>query len=330
MNRQQGKCVLGSACLHGLLCLVLVVGPALMTRKVEDSPSVITLINANITDGPSGGGNAGPVAPPPAEPPVTMPVPASQPEVVTPTPEPPKPRPEVKPVEAPTPKPVDKPRVEEIPKAPDGEMKLTPTQKKKVESPKTVVKESSKRPLTTQKVETKPVVKSLPKVDLSKTAKRDTKAIEDARAKADAEREGQRRQQLASLLGKGASNIKSKTSAPTTVEATGGGDGTGGQASLNYRQYVALKYKGEYDDALARAAGIASGDFVVRATVTISSSGKVTASQITTKSGNAALDKLVQSVLNGVKNIEGFPAGSQDSERTFNLRFELRPESRQG
>ena len=327
MNRQQGKCVLGSACMHGLLCLVLVVGPALMTRKVEDSPSVITLINATITDGPSGGGAAEPVPQSPADPPAQKPVPVPQPEVVKPIPEIPKPQPEIKPV---APKLVETHKVEEIHKAPDGEMKLTPTQKMNVEPPKTVVKESSKRPLTIQKVETKPVVKSSPKVDLSKTAKRDTKAIEDARAKADAEREGQRRQQLASLLGKGASNIKSKTSAPTTVEATGGGDGSGGQASINYRQYVALKYKGEYDDALARAAGIASGDFVVRASVTISSSGRVIVSQITTRSGNAALDKLVQSVLNGVKNIEGFPAGSQDSERTFNLRFELRPESRQG
>lgn len=329
MNRQQGKCVLGSACLHGLLCLVLVVGPALMTRKVEDSPSVITLINANLTDGASGGGTAGPVAPPPVDPSVTTPVTLPE-KLVQPLPDPPKHVEEVKPVDRPPPKPIEKPKVEEIHKAPDGEMKLTPPLKKKVESTTTPVQESLKRPLVpAKKVEPK-VVKAAPKVDLTKTVKRDTKAIEDAMAKADAEKEGKRRQQIASLLGKGASNIKSKTSAPTTVEATGGGDGSGGQASINYRQYVALKYKGEYDDALARAAGIASGDFVVRASVTISSSGKVMASQITTRSGNAALDKLVQSVLNGVKNIEGFPAGSQDSERTFNLRFELRPESRQG
>ena len=329
MSRLQSKCVLGSACLHGLLCLVLVVGPALMTRKVEDSPSVITLINANLTDAASGGGNAGPVAPPPVDPPVTTPVtPPEKP--VQPPADPPKQVEEVKPVDPPAPKPVEKAKVEEIHKAADGDMKLTPLPKKKVEPTTTPVQDSLKRPLVpAKKVEPK-VVKTAPKVDLTKTVKRDTKAIEDAMAKADAEREGQIRKKRADAIGKGASNIKSKTSAPTTVEATGGGDGSGGQASINYRNYVAETYKNEYDDALAKTTGIASGDFAVRVSVTISNSGKVTGSQVITKSGNPALDKLVQRVLDGVRQIRGFPADAQDSERTFILRFELRPESRQG
>lgn len=333
MNRLQKKCVLASVCMHGLLCLVLLVGPALMTRQVDDSPTVITLVNATVTDAPSGGGTAGPVAsPPPAELPAKPP--AAQPELSQPKPEPLKKIEDTKPIEPPAPKAIEKPKAEEILKVPDGEMKLAPVPKKKVDPATTAVQDSLKRPIVpAKKAETK-FSKAPPKVDLGKVVKRNTRAIEDERAAADAEKAAraaeQRRQQLLAGLGKSASNIQRNTSKASTVEATGGGDGSGGIATINYRQYVAARYKSEYDEVLVKAAGIAAGDLFVRATVTINSSGRIVGSEITTKSGNKELDRLVQRVLDGVKQVDGFPKGAQDSERKFNLRFQLDAESRQG
>ena len=329
MSRSQRKCILASVCLHGLLCLVVVIGPALMPRKEDDRPVVMTFLNAALTDDRSGGGAAGPVAPALIDPPA--PTPTATPEVAKPAPEQPKKIEDPKLVEPPPPKVVEKPKAEEIPKVPEGERKLPLVQKKTVEPTKTAVQDSLKRPIVpARKVEARAVVKTLPKVDLTKTAKRDAQTLEDEKARADAAREAERRRQIAAGLGKSASNIQRNTSKAAAVEATGSGDGSGGQAAINYRQYVAARYKSEYDDALARASGIAAGDLVVRASVTINSSGRVVASEIITRSGNKELDRLVQHILDGVKQIEGFPPGAQDSERTFKLRFHLDSESRQG
>jgi colicin import membrane protein len=125
MTRSEKKCVYATSAVHGLLFLVLVIGPAFYTKKPQPEPPVQFLELVNITDGPSRGGTP-PPSPEPA-PPQPKPTPPPEPKPIVkpePKPEPPKPKPEPKPdpkpvVEPkPQPKPDPKPQVKQEPKKP--------------------------------------------------------------------------------------------------------------------------------------------------------------------------------------------------------------------
>jgi len=100
MNRLQKKCFIASAGVHGLLALILFVGPAFLTSKpkVDDSP-ILEFIPLMTTDkNVSGGGDArAHSAPPPA--------PAPQPAATQPKPEPKLPDPPKEIVKPPKPEP---------------------------------------------------------------------------------------------------------------------------------------------------------------------------------------------------------------------------------
>jgi colicin import membrane protein len=126
MTRSEKKCVYATSAVHGLLFLVLVIGPAFYTKKPQPEPPVQFLELVNITDGPSRGGTPPPSPEPaPPQPKPTPPPPEPKPIVKPePKPEPPKPKPEPKPdpkpvVEPkPQPKPDPKPQVKQEPKKP--------------------------------------------------------------------------------------------------------------------------------------------------------------------------------------------------------------------
>jgi TonB family protein len=56
--------------------------------------------------------------------------------------------------------------------------------------------------------------------------------------------------------------------------------------------------------------------------VTVDRTGKVLSARVVRKTGDAALDRSVQSALDRVRSIgKPFPSGSNDSKRTFTLDF---------
>ena len=108
MNQLNRKCFMASAGLHGLLFLILLVGPAfLMSRdKVHDMPVLEFIPDILVDDPVSGGGNPA-VTTPPAE--VRRPDP---PKPTPPKPDPPKPTPPKVDPPKPTPSKADPPKPE--------------------------------------------------------------------------------------------------------------------------------------------------------------------------------------------------------------------------
>jgi colicin import membrane protein len=126
MTRTEKKCFYATSAVHGLLFLVLVIGPAFYTKKPKPEPQVQFLELVNITDGPSRGGSP---PPPPPEPTPPPPEPTPPPPKPTPPPEPkPVAKPEPKPQPKPEPKPEPKPVVETKPQ-PKPEPKPEPKPK---------------------------------------------------------------------------------------------------------------------------------------------------------------------------------------------------------
>jgi TonB family protein len=66
----------------------------------------------------------------------------------------------------------------------------------------------------------------------------------------------------------------------------------------------------------------------VKARVTIASDGRVVSASVSAKSGDAALDRSVESVLQRVKQVRGFPSGVSSENRTYTIKF--KPEFNQG
>jgi TonB family protein len=82
MSRLQKKCFVASWLMHGLLGIVLIVGPAFLGSRHEETIPVIDLFDAKLTDGPTRGGT------PNAQPTPLAPAVKQQQQVVVPLPQP--------------------------------------------------------------------------------------------------------------------------------------------------------------------------------------------------------------------------------------------------
>jgi protein TonB len=156
MNRLQKKCVIGTAGVHLLLAVILVVGPAFFYSKPKaDDLQVLDVIPANLIDAAFNSGVANAAPPPPA--PVAPPQPPPPAPVVTPP--------------VPVPEKVEK---TEPVKPPD---KLSPDNLKPVE--KTAKTEPRKIQINTQLV-ARPAPKNSPTTDNSQQQQRQARAIQSA------------------------------------------------------------------------------------------------------------------------------------------------------
>jgi protein TonB len=108
MERLQQRCLIGTAGMHLLLVVILLVGPGFFKSKpkVDDTP-ILEMIPSTLTDQPLNSGVKNPTPPPPPQP-VPQPTPP-QPAVTPPPPTPEPPKPVVKPVEPDEPTPPEKP-----------------------------------------------------------------------------------------------------------------------------------------------------------------------------------------------------------------------------
>lgn len=284
MERLHKKCFVASACLHGLLLGVAVIGSGFLAGRKPDTVRVLEFIPANavLTDGAtSGGGNPHVTTPPAAGSPAAPPPPVAK--AAVPEPEPPKPARSAESFSLP---------------------KETTTAKKKSEATeKNIAKQETKRDLGLNK-----------KVTRTPSKQTTTKSTSTNSQRNDAQRE------MAKRVGETLGVLTGGLSGGVGVEVPG----PGGAAYVNYRDVVATIYQQRYKQAVAAAGDIARGDTSADVAITIARDGRVVGREITRRSGNAALDRLVQRVLDAVTEIAPFPAGAKDERRTFNLTFELK------
>jgi TonB family protein len=329
MNRLQKKCIIASSGLHGLLVLILFVGPAFFSKQQPpEEYHVITVIDgAKITDGPTRGGGNPNVTEMPKAAPAPAPTPPAQPPKPEPQEEKPEPAPQKVEVKDPPkaveePAPVKRPQPREVVRKedPDGE----PTPKKSVKTQpkfdftevvrggKTSKNSTGKTGSSNSKIELKPTTRT------ANSSSRSASSSSSSSSRSD--KQNQIWNKIASGLGSAKNNVLSGTGSSTSVEMPG----PGGEAFVNYGDLIGNVYQSRYDRALLAAGDIADKNASVDVSVTIARTGRVVSGRITRRSGNVALDKLVQRILDQVDFVAPFPDGTRDAQRSFNITFDLK------
>lgn len=315
MNRLQKKCLAGSAALHGLLGIILLVAPGFLSKREPESLPPITVIPSRVLDSLlTGGGKPTGAPPPPAvkieQPLPTLPPPPPQPvaKVEPASPPPPKPPPEL-------PKPVVK-----NPILPAPTVKKEPVKHVEAEPPpKAVKKQNSKTTPEKSKFDFSKV-KAKPSDIKRETDKKKAVATEENDA-AEAAASQARAKALAGLKGS-LNSLKSNLSSPISAEPLG----PGGEAFANYGQIVVSIYQ----NAWSIPDDVNDDSAVVQATVTIARDGTVVSARLLQRSGRSMVDKSVQRTLDAVKFIQKFPEGARDAQRTFNINFNLKAKRQLG
>lgn len=326
--------------MHALLFVVLVVAPAFLPEKPRSNTPVINLVSARELDAILRAAEA-----PPAPAPVSSPAPTpAAPAVVEPAPvpkavEPPRPVEPTPPTPPPTPKPAEPVKKKEVAKEPPPKLTkveprpLPPSPKGK-EAP---VKKETKKPKEPEPTPTKTAPsKSTVKIADTKTLI-SRKAEEDAKAKQIAEAEEralsvaaakaaqqahlQRVAKMKSILG----GIQGGLSSPVDINIDAGG-GPNAAAFLDYGQMMVRIY----EQMWLVPANLSDSLSIVGVTVTVARNGRVLEWQLLKPSGNSAIDRSVRETLQKVIQFEPFPASFRESQKTFNIDFNLKAKRNTG
>jgi TonB family protein len=105
-------------------------------------------------------------------------------------------------------------------------------------------------------------------------------------------------------------------SSATTVDVPG----ESSAAAMNYKAAV----QAVYTQAWTPPDDTASDEANVKVRVTIASDGTVISAQVIEPSGDASVDRSVQSTLDRVQFIAPFPSGSTDTQRSYIINFNLK------
>jgi len=288
MSRLQKKCFIGATGFHLLLLALLIVAPAFLLPGKSDPTPVLEFIPEIVTESPNQGGGT-PLPPKLTSTPPAAQQPPTQPEVQKPAPQPPPKR---------------------DPDPPNNEK----------EKPAKLDPESLE-----PKPEKKPhVVQINPKVINPRDRKPPTKPVTDpaataataaaVKARADAERN----RKFTTAL----NNIKGGLSSSLQVEMPTGpnGPGGGGPSYANYGQEV----KRIYTEAWRIPDDVTDDEATVKVSVTIARAGHVISSRILQASGSKLVDRSIQATLDRVTFVRPFPDGSKESQKTFNISFNLK------
>ena len=330
--------------MHALLFVILIVAPAFLPEKPRPHTPVINLVSPRDLDAILRAAEA-----PPASPAVSAPAPVpapSVPAVVEPPPvqkavEPPRPVEPPPTPPPPPPKPVEPVKKKEVvkeppPKTAKVEPRPVPPSPKGKEAPVPVKKDAKK-----SKEPEPPPVKSAPTKSTIKIADTKTlvsrKADDDAKAKqkADAEERAlsvaaakaaqqaqlQRVAKMKSILG----GIQGGLSSPVDIHIDAGG-GPNAAAFLDYGQMMVRLY----EQMWLVPANLSDSLSVVGVTVTVARNGRVLGWELLKPSGNSAIDKSVRETLQKVIQFEPFPASFRESQRTFNIDFNLKAKRNTG
>ena len=335
--------MVGSAAVHALLVVMLVVGSAFVSQKPKDiQVPIFDMFNVQVTDFETqGGGGGGGGVPQPVELPKPDPQPIApqpkpevkpEPKPVEPEPVKVQPKPEPVKVDPPKketkaePKPKETPKPKPIAKVPDKKVEKIPENKSqdavKIEPPKkhTITPELSK------------VIK--PDIEAEQKKAQQRREREEARKRAEAEA----REEAARAFQRAVTDANAKAQAMAAdraaafdraanklaTEGTGASPisipGPGAQAFVNYSQLVWSMYYQAWQAPQERA-----NNQQVRVEIIIARDGTVKSAKITSRSGDSTVDRSVQRALDTVRRLPAFPVGATDEQRTFNLNFNLKP-----
>ncbi len=117
---------------------------------------------------------------------------------------------------------------------------------------------------------------------------------------------------VASALG----GLRSGVSSPISIETPG----AGGAAFFNYGLEIVRRYEANWLLPL----DVAEDNSIVQVVVTIARDGHVLDARVVRPCGRAAVDKSVRETLQRIPEFPPFPAGSTDTQRTFNIDFNLK------
>jgi TonB family protein len=296
MNRLEKKCFITVASVHGLMVVILFVGPAFFVSSQKNSDfKLVTLYSPDQLDKISGGEPQNNVKAAPVSPP-SVPV-VQQPPVAAPQPPeiPPPQKTESKPEKL---KDLDVKQPQKI--TPDGEDRVIVPKKK--QKPKVTITDDELTPNT--------------KTDRTAMQK---KALEDARKRAQAEAaaDAKQRAELSREIGSMTRSLSKDLSGSTVVKMPDG-EGGGGAASVSYRDLIASKYYNAWNPSF----NLSEDTPDVTVLLTISRDGSVTG-HITKRSGNSNMDKSVQTALDIVSFIEPFPPSFKEQQMTVPVVFNL-------
>lgn len=340
--------------MHALLFVIICVAPAFLPEQPRLNAPVINLISARQLDTLLRAAEVPtPTAPAPAlAVPASVPVPAvvnppAEPAPVAPPKiiEPPKHVEPPKPVEKTSPPPVPKapktlPKPDTVkdptPKAtkPDSRnLAVTPKGKEapaKRDAKKAKDAEPEPSTKAAAKATTKPAIKIADTSHLaSRRAEEETKAKQReqdeeraqeraqalAAAKAAQQAHLQRVAKMNSILG----GIQGGLSSPVDIHIDAG-SGPNALAFLDYGQMMVRIY----EQAWLVPPNLSDSLSVVGVTVTVARNGRVLEWRLAKPSGNSAVDKSVRETLQKVIQFDPFPASFRESQRTFNIDFNLK------
>jgi TonB family protein len=311
MTRFETKCLVGAAGLHSLLVGILLVSAAFQGPPPE-KPGIqlVTIIPSTILDRAGVGGGT-PIVTPPAQKQEAaaqqqQPPPAQkQPERTPPkhqdtakpdpTPEPPKPTKHVIEPDLSTDQPINN----------DGPKVHTPKPTKHVKSFKDINVDLGQ------------------KTSIKNHKPKPTSQSSDSESDALAYNNNLSRE-IGKIGSSAVKGIGSKTSGLTVLGNVGAGGG--GEAFAGYENVIGSIFY----HAWTPPEGISDISSDTEVEIVVARDGTIISANITTKSGKSAMDKSVFSALRKVKKLPPFPQGAQDSQRTFQLVFNLKAKQSAG
>ena len=299
MSRTEKKCLVASVGLHSFLLLLLVVGSAFFVstekKRADNFPRLRVIPQSVVDDAMAGGGGNPNIAPN-----------DGQQHGNTTIPKPPEPpRPPVKPPEV-----VKPPQRTEV-RQPEHHVETPPKPPKAVAKP---VREAVKPNSPPKVAKTEPLV--------LKPVVRNNSDKEKAKADAEAREQEAAARRTVGQLSRITEGLRSGFSQGTVVQASG----PGGEAFVDYATFV----KSAYEDAWIVMDDLLDEDSTAKVTVTIARSGDVISARIERRSGNAVLDKSVQSAIHKVRFVRAFPPGARVEQRTFTINFNLKAKRQAG
>lgn len=313
-DRIQKKCFLGSSLMHVGVILIVLIGSAFSKPRPEPPPPAVMVTlsgDVPVTDGPSNAGSA----PQPrteeksqvtSQPPAVTP-PQREPEKIEPVTPP-------KHVKTSVPKPAPAPKIqEELP--PVGDFTFKDTKKTKP-APK------EKKFNLTDAVDITDTKKQA-KEDAEKQ-KREDRLEQERLYRETREKQAnviKRFRESYSATSSGMASAMSSKWSPSGVIVQVGANGTGdseGPASANYRDHVFTAYY----RAWAPPESV-SGNPTVEVRIVVQQDGRITSAEIVTPSGNSSMNDSVNRALLRVPTLPAFPSGSRDTQRTYNIIFDI-------
>ncbi len=307
MSRLHRKCFCASLTLHGLLLLLVVFGAGFVaSRDARDAAlPVLTFVPDILTDQEVMGGGSPqvktPVAPPAQslpQPPAAQPQPEPQAKAAPPEPLPPK--------QAIDPKPVT-PKPKSLPKPP----KIVEPEKPTDQGTRPAVKPKPE-------VNLKPVIRKPNPEEERRRQEREAAAAEAA-AQAAAQAARERYAKARSDRVNGIVSDLSRSLTPGVSIQTPG-PGGGGASYANYDLFVQSVYQWAWRPPV----DVTAESSKARVRVVVRRDGTIASAEIIEKSGIAALDRSIRTVLDRVATVgRPFPAGATEERRSYVITFDL-------